>query len=141
MDEEVRKPYRQVLAEALKSGIIEIPRDILYEYEEKKDVYRVVKYTDEKTSITDEDFRAQAEIEAITRRSDYNPYDVRNYGCSFFMDEQMVDFIMHLPRKNKKKAKGLINQTFGPTTIEDENSHFMCFLFADAKLEEVFEVI
>lgn len=36
------------------------------------------------------------------------------------MDEQMVDFIMHLSRKNKKKDKGLINQTFGSTTIEDD---------------------
>lgn len=40
--------------------------------------------------------------------------------CSFFMDEQTFDLIMHVPMKNKKKAKGLINQTFGSTTIEDD---------------------
>lgn len=36
------------------------------------------------------------------------------------MDEQTFDLIMHVPMKNKKKAKGLINQTFGSTTIEDD---------------------
>ncbi len=58
------------------------------------------------------------DIQAIVCRSDYDPSDIGNYGCSFFDDLEMLRIILHMPRKNKQIAGGVLKKEFGPIVVE-----------------------
>lgn len=139
--DKMKKRYRQILQEALDKGIVSLPTVLDYDFEDIKDVYRAVKINDEKTEIDNSDFIPQAEIDLIRSRSDFDESNIENYGTSFFLDEEVLDIAVKLPRRNKKKAKGVIISEDGPTTKPDFKSHFMCFLYEDTILVDRFEVI
>ena len=131
--------FRMVLQTALDTGIVKIPDEAMWDYEDLKNVYRAVKITEEKKDITIEDFIPQAEVPSIANRNGFDSNDIGNYGTSFNTDIEMLSIILHMPRRNKRIAKGILKTEYGPITIDD--THIMCFLFEDAHLENEFEVI
>ena len=133
------KKFREVLQRSLEAGEVQLPEGLLWEYDDIQEAYRVVRITSDKTEITPEDFDAQAEKPQIVCRSDFDRSDIGNYGCSFFDNVDMINIVLHMPRKNRRIAKGAIRQEFGPIIID--GAHIMCFLYSDAHMETEFEVI
>lgn len=133
------KRFREVLQRCLDEGKVQLPSNVIWDYEELHDVYRGVKITTTKNAITQEDFDAQAEIPQVSSRSGFNQNDISNYGCSFFDNLDMINLALHMPRKNKRVAKGILKKENGP--ILKEGSHIMCFLYEGAHIENDFEVI
>lgn len=86
-----------------------------------------------------QEISAKQEKPQIACRSDFVRSDIGNYGCSFFDNVDMINIVLHMPRKNRRIAKGAIRQEFGPIIID--GAHIMCFLYSDARMETEFEVI
>jgi hypothetical protein len=133
------KRFRRVLQNALEKGVTLIPNDMIWIYDDIVYVYRAVKITEGKQEITIEDFIPQAEIPSIANRSSFDEADIENYGTSFNTDLEMLNIILHMPRRNKRIAKGTLKMEYGPIVIDE--SHIMCFLYEDAHIEDEFEVI
>ncbi|MBE5845153.1 MAG: hypothetical protein E7302_13435 [Butyrivibrio sp.] len=133
--------FRETLQKALEEGLVCLPENVEADYEPVEDAYRMIKLNTEKTVITEDDFRTQAEIPAIAQRSDFDKSDIGNYGCSFFNDENIMKLVLKLPRKNKGIAKGIIYSKYGMLQRGQGNSHFMCFIYEGVTLSEGFEVV
>ena len=133
--------FREVLQKALDEGIVSLPNNVEISYTPVENVYRMVKLNKEKKTVTEEDFMAQAEKPSISLRSDFDKYDIGNYGCSFFVDEETMKVVLRLPLKNRGIAKGTIFDSYGQLLREDNSAHVMCFIYEGAELSDSFEVI
>lgn len=132
--------FPTVLKDALISGKVRFPDSLQSEYKEMA-VFRGVKYTENKTGIDRSDFLSHVE------RRNNNPMfladdtKISSYGCSFFMNMDVMHQLTKFPSKNKAIAKGIIRSDFGPIDVNEETSHTDLFLFNNADPSSEFEVV
>lgn len=130
------KKFQSPLNEALKEEMVQFPENLKINYE-KCTVYRGIRYIKgEKEDITKEDFESHAQKGLTT--IDYN--DIGSYSCSCFENVDELIAAFHLPRKNKRIAKGVIDENNGPILKDSEDSHIHWFLYIGANPEKDFEV-
>ena len=134
------RKFKETLQKALDEGVTQLPDDIEMDFKMVDRVYRAIKITGSKTEPDESDFLAQAEIERISNREDFDKHDIGNYGCSFFMDRKILELAMFLPRKNKGIAIGSICSRHG-ALYRENSDHIMCFIYKGAKLSDDFKVV
>lgn len=137
--EEYYQRFRAVLREALVEGRVEFPKNIQKNYSDIV-AYRMVRYTEQKKEIVLSDFESQVErgVPGLTP-DDYS--DIKKYSCSLFCDDNEAMLALHLPRRNKKLAKGEISDIYGPCIYEEDTSHVHLFLYDGVDPSGRFEVI
>lgn len=127
--------FPATLKEALASGRVELPGNLLYEYEDIS-VYRGVKYTKNKTEIDETDFYSHVERSLPGVDID----DINNYSCSIFEDLEELRMWTKFPNRRKAIAKGIIRQQYGPRDEADKKTHINLFLYDNTDIYKEFEV-
>ena len=139
MIEEYYRQFPRVLRDALMNGTVSFPEDLRKNYE-CREVFRMVKYTSEKRQIDQSDFWSQVENKVPGLTSE-NYSDIRYYSCSLFGDYKEAELALHLPRRNKRLARGTIIDSYGPCLFEVDTSHVHLFLYDGINPSDRFEVI
>ena len=132
---EYYKRFPAVLKRALIDGKVNLPDNLLKEFQTII-AYRGIRFKKgEKESVEKSDFLSQ--VERNIPGANYD--DIGEYSCSCFenIDELRVSY--KLPRKNKGIAKGKIKCENGPI-VQDEGTHIHWFLYDNVDPSQDFEV-
>ncbi len=135
-EREIYNNFRKVLRDALNKKITALPRDVKYKFSQRE-VYRAVRISNNKNAINDSDFLSQ--IEKGMHSVDIS--NIENYSCSFFSCVDALKDAMHFPKKNKKIAKGKIDDSCGACLCNDYTKHIHLFRYDNVELADRFEVI
>jgi len=128
--------FPSVLRNALKEGKVGFPKDLETEYG-SEEVYRGVKYTENKKKITQEDFKSQME----KGLPGFSETDIKSYSCSCFRDLEELHMAVHFPKKGRAVAKGIMRSEHGPRVREKGTTHIHWYLYDEIDPSDEFEVI
>lgn len=128
------RKYSDKLQTALDDGTIELPPDIKTQFEPFS-AYRAVTMK-EPRPLRREDFNSQIEKGVALDERNWE-----SYSCSCFVNLDELNIAMHLPRKNKKIAKGTIRNDYGAIYCEGSDTHVHWFLYNDCDPSKMFEII
>ena len=122
------KKYSIVLQSALDNEIVSFPSPPITKYGQitayRGITSRVVR------DLNRDDFCSQAELYQQNHlKGAFDSSDWEKYSCSCFRDRAELEISFHLPRPNKKIAKGMMDDRFGSMLSDTETSHIHWFLY------------
>lgn len=136
MDEEYYLQFPSVLKKALQDRRVALP-DGLKKHYAPLHVFRAIRYKiGMKEEITKEDFLSQAERNLPGTNFD----DIGAYSCSCFEDVDELVVALHLPKKNKAIAAGMMICESGARLDDSGWTHRHWFLYDNVDPSKDFEV-
>lgn len=139
-DTEYYKKFPAKLKEALLSGKVKFTDTTQSDYADKT-VYRGVKYTEQKQTITIEDFLSKIELKEKRPMIVADENNISSYSCSCFEDMKEMEMQAKFPRKNCAIAKGIISKNYGPIDVNKKTTHVDFYLYDNVDPSKEFEVI
>lgn len=133
VEDEMCMKFPAVLRNKLLKKEIELPDNVLFDYEPIL-VYRAVeRKKDDNRTVGLEDFKSYFELgkkpkNARGIKKDWSK-DPNYYGASSFLDRKMVEQLMHFPNPNKKMAVGNVYKEGGPQETNQQTKHVCWWLF------------
>lgn len=148
MHEDLISKFPNVLKNALKEQLVNLPSDVKTKY------CPVIAYRGVSLNLISDDgsFDPEAFYSQIELKNKYpnkrnlkdlSEKEVSNYSCSLFWDIQKLNIYMRMPRKNKATIRGKVICEKGAAAFNQENTHINWWLYdgANETVGKNFEVI
>lgn len=148
MHENLIAKFPNVLKNALKKQLVDLPPDIKTDYSPVI-AYRGVSLNliSDDGSFNPEAFYSQIELKTKYPNNrnlkDMDEEKVSNYSCSLFWNINKLNQYMSMPRKNKATIRGEVISESGAANFNPENTHINWWLYngANETVGKNFEVI
>lgn len=140
MSAEYYKKFPKILQNSLIKKQVQFPEDLITEYDDME-VYRGIKYNNNKKDITLEDFSSHIERAMKNPSIAVDKNKIEYYACSCFQNFDYLKKYGNFPRKNYAIAKGILKMEYGPITQNKNTSHINLFLFKNVDPSKNFKVV
>lgn len=119
--------FPSVLKNFLTDGNIQFSENTKFLYEEFVAYRGVIRENNDDTPINNSDFLSYAELGKKPRGVDVN--SLGYYSCSLFLNAELVEEALKLPKPNKRIIKGIVKYEDGPQETNLDTRHVHWWLF------------